>query len=501
MAANDNFNGKERLVLNPAYILRQDGTRALIVSENEVKYDVGDWFSFIHPVHAQILSFFKGVKTFEEELDECVDCLSIPKRSILQLVKPLICNEHWVRYVSKSGQETFFPSMVLVKNNGTLKRRKNHSFSEFKIYKSPDFVTDRLAYPVKVMLELTMRCYVNCEYCYAKRKEAMLKTMCSAEIVSLIHQLHQDGAIQIDINGGEVLLYPGIEDVLFELSRLGYEPLISTKMPLDIIMIDYVKSLPGVQLQVSLDSDDEEILRKMINAPKGYLYHMKRSLEYMSASGMGIKVNCVITKYNCSISKLESFVSWLSQFSCVKGLSLTICGFSLYKSNYESLRLTVDDVRLIEERLDALRILSPFPITLGGYDKMSMYSSLKSWSSYERRALCTGNIRNIVILPNGDVTVCEELYDHPAFVLGNVRDNTLMEIWNGEKANKLYDKANICSSETPCSSCNVMAECRNGKGVCWKTTLMAYGEEKWNYPDPRCPKSPVPSRDFCINDL
>lgn len=49
--------GFQLMCLNPAYLLRQDGTRVIIVSENEEKYGLKPWLSFIHPLHAKILSF------------------------------------------------------------------------------------------------------------------------------------------------------------------------------------------------------------------------------------------------------------------------------------------------------------------------------------------------------------------------------------------------------------------------------------------------------------
>lgn len=104
--------------------------------------------------------------------------------------------------------------------------------------------------------------------------------------------------------------------------------------------------------------------------------------------------------------------------------------------------------------------------------------------------MCTGNVRNAVVLPNGDVTICEELYAHPKFIIGNIKTNSLSEIWNSEKAVQLYHFAFNRSSDSICYECSVRQKCRVGKGVCWKTVLMAYGMDKWDYPDPRCPAAP-----------
>lgn len=48
-----------------------------------------------------------------------------------------------------------------------------------------------------------------------------------------------------------------------------------------------------------------------------------------------------------------------------------------------------------------------------------------------------------------------------------------------------------------CKGCKSYQECRTGAGVCWKTIIMAYGEDNWYYPDPRCPNAPKPINRFC----
>ena len=105
--------------------------------------------------------------------------------------------------------------------------------------------------------------------------------------------------------------------------------------------------------------------------------------------------------------------------------------------------------------------------------------------------MCTGNQRTFIILPDGKVTICEELYWHPAFIIGDVHDNTIEEIWTGEKAVGLFNIAQDMISEgSPCKTCGSFTACRRPRGVCWKMILKGYGMEHWDYPDPRCPMAP-----------
>ncbi len=124
------------------------------------------------------------------------------------------------------------------------------------------------------------------------------------------------------------------------------------------------------------------------------------------------------------------------------------------------------------------------------------YVSTHKEKAFQERALCTGGTRSAVLLPNGDMTICEELYDHPAFILGNVRKKTIKDIWNSPKAASLYQAPTDSQSTSPCKKCSSRTTCRTGAGVCWKLVIMAYGHQHWDYPDPRCPKAPKFLKDF-----
>ena len=88
-------------------------------------------------------------------------------------------------------------------------------------------------------MELTMKCYANCSYCYANRKLNDKSMLTLSEIKDVIRQAKKNGVYQIDINGGDVVLHPHIKEILQELVSCGYTPLVSTKTTLSKEMIDY----------------------------------------------------------------------------------------------------------------------------------------------------------------------------------------------------------------------------------------------------------------------
>lgn len=65
-------------LLNPDYLLRQDGNRVILCSKRELCYGGEEWFTFIHPFQAMMLSFFNGENPLENEIANCARFFNIP---------------------------------------------------------------------------------------------------------------------------------------------------------------------------------------------------------------------------------------------------------------------------------------------------------------------------------------------------------------------------------------------------------------------------------------
>lgn len=216
------------IFLNPNYQLRQDGNRVILYGEENYEYHSEDWFSFIHPFHAMMFSFFKGQKECEYEIQEFAHYFSLSYEEAVDIVKGYLNSEQKDLY--SNGNIYFFPKNVLVERNVPLEEKINdYETSDFHVEGEPDLKSLRTHFPVSINLELTMKCYVDCCYCYANRGIQRNGQMSTQEIISLIKNAKSLGVLNFDINGGEVLMHPGIYDIVSTLHKCGYKPLISTK--------------------------------------------------------------------------------------------------------------------------------------------------------------------------------------------------------------------------------------------------------------------------------
>lgn len=488
---------KRYLTLNPSYSLRQDGNRVVLHGEENERNHSQEWFSFIHPYYGMLFSFFSfGSFDLEEKLKKCSEFFGRERDYIEDVIFPLIDNANSVSIRTKRGDVNSFPKNLLISSDSLILRKDEYNVNDFEYKGLPDYETNRLEFPLTINLELIMKCYTDCCYCYADRRKPSGNMLTTNRIIELIREARYNKLVGFDINGGEVLLHPDIKIILKELKSNGFNPLVSTKIPVSKEMIDFFKEINIERFQISLDSVDEQILTKIVNTPKGYLAKIRETLEYASSIGIQVDINTVLTKYNVSITQVEELLKFAFSFICVKRNRLNPIGYSLYKGNFAEIAPDTKDLDLIESKIPDWRKKFGIDINLSYFERASQFYKQEKLTKFPARAICTGNVWNMVILPNGDVTICEELYYNDKFLIGNLKNSSIKEVWNSKRALELYNFSMSTQSKSVCKTCDKFVSCRMEKGVCWKAILMAYGDQNWDFPDPRCPKAPMPYNRF-----
>lgn len=150
-------------------------------------------------------------------------------------------------------------------------------------------------------------------------------------------------------------------------------------------------------------------------------------------------------------------------------------------------------IELINEKKKTCKDFFNLTIDVPDKDNTCNMTFAEKKQAFNKRAKCTGNMSSFIILPNGNVSVCEETYFNKNLILGNILNSTIMEVWNSEKAKNLFFiPQSKFPKESPCSNCIDFVECRYGTGVCWTDAMAAYGEENWLFPTPECPYAPTP---------
>lgn len=217
--------------------------------------------------------------------------------------------------------------------------------------------------------------------------------------------------------------------------------------------------------------------------------------------GLELRIHTVLNSYNCTDKEISELLEYLMNFDNLKSVQFTPAGYSLYKEGeYEIYRPSLQFLNSMRGKIDELKKENPgIELNLGDAEIPEDFCHETRVKDFPSRALCTGNVRNMTILPDGRVTIYEELYDHPEFIIGDLTKNSILEVWNSDKAKNLFFLSqNIINEKSACKSCNELDKCRQGSGVCWKMVMYAYGKENWDFPDPRCPQAPEMYNDICV---
>jgi radical SAM protein with 4Fe4S-binding SPASM domain len=489
-------------VLNPAYNMREDSKRVILYNSSidpGIRVDSDDILTFLHPLYAIVLAQFTGTKKLGDIIVELVRVLKLDESKATNLIEPLLSNEKELQF-EYDGHNYFLPRHLLIEvEPGSFSRHFN--IKDFMIPRQRlDFDSWRLFRPLDCIFMINTLCVTDCVYCFADRRERFNCRIPMGRLKEIIEEARIQGLRSFDLTGGEIFLYPDWCKLIQEIINNGFDPYISTKMPLNPDTINTLKEIGVKRIQISLDTIVPEELKNVLGVDDNYYHAFLKSIKDLNRLGINIYANSQITHYNQdNVTKLIDFLLSLEN---IKRINVGAAGFSLYRDkDYADYSISLERAQQIESYIDQLKTKTPEHIMLNfpGYTKSDEYQKDKENHSFAKRARCTGNFSSFFLLPDGKVTICEELYFHPAFIIGDLSEQSILEMWNSQKALDLYklSKDKIQAS-SPCYTCDEFDDCHQKKGVCWKEVLYAYGDDNWDYPDPRCPKAPAIKRKFFL---
>lgn len=485
-------------VLNPGYQLRNDVHRVVLFAKVGSGSSCSkDWYTFIHPIQAAMLSFF----TYNRSLDENLLLLSrFFSRDIgymTKIISSYIENPTPI-YTLWKEQRICFPKNILIALEGA---EEQFSFRELTtnllINRRLDLTSRRFySGPLLVTLMLTNHCITHCRYCYADTETLVRHALPTSRILELIREAAKFPVQQIHLMGGEIFLHKDWKMIMSELVKWNIAPeFISTKMPFTDKYLSDLKEIGFHSLiQVSLDAIASDILQESLQVTEGYLEEMIKGLQLLDKSGLTYQVSTVLTTYNCNQHVLVDLFCFLSTLKHLREWRVIPVSNSITINYSEFIRLKPPKAQ-IESVFDYLenKILphSPFPVVLSRELINKQLYSDKGGSAHFKGATCSALNTHLFILPDGKVTICEQLYWSPRFVIGDVNHSSLKEVWDSPKVLSLLNLSQKdIQPESKCASCILFEQCFGAQNRCWSDIVKAYGVDCWDYPDPRCEFAP-----------
>lgn len=481
------------MIFNPKYTLKSDGGRVVILAkhhgrDNSVPEGVRSSFeTIIHPLYAQILSFFNG-DDIEVSIQNASNTLNIDSNLIKNFVYKIYNNDKFLSIRSKDGISVFPPFCVVDVEEENLTNRFDYKLFN---YNCIDLKNRRYFTPSNLTLMVNNKCYTNCFYCYADRRNKIDCKIPFSRMKELIDEAVKLDVKTIDVIGGEFFLYEYWFELVEYLYSKGYDPYLSTKKPMEESDVLKLRKLDVEDIQVSLDTLIPDHLSSMIGVKPSYVNKIMKTFDLLEKHKVNFFVHTVLTCKNDAVEDMKSIFNSIKNYTHLLEWKIDTAGKSMYlKEDYGKIASRQKNISDIALFIDSVRsdvnfeIRNPKPAT-----NISFLPKPKNMNDFFNRANCSANYSGLFILPDGQVTICEELYWNPHFLVGNVLNQSIEEIWNSPKALDLFyvDPKNI-PKESLCSTCDVFQKCRSVKQVCYKEILKKYGDNKWYYPDILCPK-------------
>jgi radical SAM protein with 4Fe4S-binding SPASM domain len=357
----------------------------------------------------------------------------------------------------------------------------------------------RLSSPTNLTLMLNNTCVTECLYCYANKKIKVETPLSTEKIISLIEEADKMGVLSFEFSGGEVFLHKDYDIILSKLYKHGFITNISTKICLSEEQIIKLKKIGINKIQISVDAWDSNILQKILHVNNTYFENLKQSLKLLEKHEIEVIVKSVITNINDTLEDIEQLLKGLLQYKNIKSISIAPGEYSLYKkfTNYKTSAKVWNRICKYVEGFGEKH--KNCNISHQGYTSKNEIIDIvqNKAANFLSRSLCSGNLSSLYILPDGKVTICEELYWHPKFIVGDVTNQSIQEIWDSKEANELFFLSQKdFDNNSACKHCLDFNSCRLRAGVCWKMIFQAYGMDAWQLPDPRCPLAPPPVNVF-----
>ncbi len=332
----------------------------------------------------------------------------------------------------------------------------------------PDFQVNEVENVL--VIATTQLCNMECAMCYAMAKEKIPGEMTSVEIKAVIDQLSsmpwENGISRVALTGGELFTRPDAMDLIEYVHNHGYFAQVNTNAtllaPADIKQL---AKYPRLKMSISLDgcrAESHEYIRG-----EGTFTTTVNNIKALCDAGISVAVNMFIHAGNIdevrpTLKLVDSLgvqgLNCLNMMNVGRGNSaetkqqlVAVPLADFYRKVFEAIR---DD-----QRLQQLMMYSTFANQV-----MGIAGGVKSFGCG------IGTNRAVYVKPDGTLYPCADTAV-PDFCLGNLKTDSLAEIWKGSPILTDLRSLNIDSMNPKCAACDIRYICAgNCRGENYQTT-------------------------------
>lgn len=305
--------------------------------------------------------------------------------------------------------------------------------------------------------ELTSACNERCIHCYIpNEKKSAGKGMSIEKVKSLIDEFAEMGGLHVTLSGGEAFLHPKlIEAMEYCREKDMMITILSNLIALKDSQIEKIKAANVSLIQTSLYSMVPSH-HDMITTVPGSFARTKAALEKLIAADIPLQISCPVMKANKDDYK--DVLLYAKSLNVKAQTDYIMMARADLETDNLANRMSIPET----EKL--LRELIEYNVD---YRENALEHLMESKEEkefdlerYKNQPLCGAATDSCCIAENGDVYPCS---GWQAFVLGNVNEQSLRDIWsNSDNAKRLrkitqsdFPQCLACEARDYCSRCLV----------------------------------------------
>jgi pyrroloquinoline quinone biosynthesis protein E len=314
-----------------------------------------------------------------------------------------------------------------------------------------------LSAPTSVDVFVTSRCNLRCVHCFSSREGKGNRDLSIQELESIFSQLEQMGVMEVRLTGGEPLLHPEVHKLLAIIQKKRFRKvLITNGTLLDEENVRHLKKA-GVIPTVSL----EDVNAKEHDVFSGVAGSFKRTmtaLNLLKKQGVQYGINCCLHKGN--LNRCEDVIKLSIRQGADRIAFLDLKDVGRMKKNREWIPAwnayqNIFDYLLIAKARYRKRIDVSLDVFLHCHPLRESILELK-----KGYVSCKAGKNRLTIDSDAAVYPCNLVLSDPQWVMGNLRKETLADIWFSKKW--LFFRGEVKISDLPkCRSCKSLTTCRD----------------------------------------
>lgn len=313
---------------------------------------------------------------------------------------------------------------------------------------------------LSLSIRTTGKCNLHCKNCYASSGTPLKNELAKEEIVDLLFQAKDLGAIRVFFTGGEPFIREDILEILRVAAELKYAVYLSSNGTL--ISEEKASQLADLKLEVLQISLDGLVqTHDYLRGRKGAFGKAVKTIKLLRRQLRKTKLAVAFT-----LTK-DNYRQTQEVFELAAGLGVDIfsliplfrCGRSSGENDV-SPELKRQVFSEVSDLFLKKRNLPGWNTELSILASRGVVPEVLAKTEYGKGFVCT--FPNIFgIDANGDVFPCDGLIGREELYLGNLREYSLAEMWNHKAMLKLR-KINTPDLKGACSVCRFLEECAGG---------------------------------------